>query len=431
MTTDREFVDYVEDGKVKLAVRENEAVEIREFDDLASIEAYLKENLDVPDDIRQSMIEERAELDREISVQTVSAAPMTIGGHETKYLIAARHAELENNLLAGVKPPASFYADLARKDVEDFAKLDGRGRDAVRPDFEKAASLSKEYAEIIKQVDLAEPVRATEQSAEELEELRKKLAANHAEPLSKNGNALEVERSGAELGRGAFVKPVVIARDYEEKGLEFHLKKKNLYFRVSENGSSLHTNTPDKKIVEDMVALARAKQWRNLKLNGSKEFRREAWLQAESLGMKTTGYTPSKEDRVQLESLRGQRQENAIVRLGREEKIAPRSDSKVSESMLQTVSALNRQENLAVLMAQDLYKYRSQDELNKLADLRSMLREDMKQDGVIAAKQAETLARFDKHFAEPRNLEAIQKESNKLHELRLPERKTQEQEQGL
>ena len=42
-------------------------------------------------------------------------------------------------------------------------------------------------------------------------------------------------------------------------------------------------------------------------LSGSQEFRREAWLQAESQGIKTQGYTPKQSDLAALETLRQER----------------------------------------------------------------------------------------------------------------------------
>jgi hypothetical protein len=61
-----------------------------------------------------------------------------------------------------------------------------------------------------------------------------------------------------------------------------------------------------------MVSLAKAKQWNSLKLSGSKEFRREAWLQAESQGIKTSGYTPKQADLAALEAMRQERATNSI-----------------------------------------------------------------------------------------------------------------------
>jgi len=55
---------------------------------------------------------------------------------------------------------------------------------------------------------------------------------------------------------------------------------------------------------QDMVSVADAKGWENMKVSGTEKFRREAWLEAESRGILVKGYKPTEKDVTQLEEKR-------------------------------------------------------------------------------------------------------------------------------
>ena len=57
-------------------------------------------------------------------------------------------------------------------------------------------------------------------------------------------------------------------------------------------------------IVSSMIDLAEARGWKTLKLSGTDDFRREAWLQASLRQIDVTGYRPTKLDKARLEEMR-------------------------------------------------------------------------------------------------------------------------------
>lgn len=59
-------------------------------------------------------------------------------------------------------------------------------------------------------------------------------------------------------------------------------------------------------IVSSMIDLAEARGWDTLKLSGTAEFRREAWLQASLRDLDVTGYRPTKLDKTRLDELRAE-----------------------------------------------------------------------------------------------------------------------------
>lgn len=79
-----------------------------------------------------------------------------------------------------------------------------------------------------------------------------------------------------------------------------------------DKGRSLTTKRSDSQIVADMLEVAQAKGWTSLKLSGSKEFKREMFLAAESKGISTKGYKPSAADLELLEKMRQNKADNGI-----------------------------------------------------------------------------------------------------------------------
>lgn len=59
-------------------------------------------------------------------------------------------------------------------------------------------------------------------------------------------------------------------------------------------------------IVSSMVDLAETRGWETLKLAGTEDFRREAWLQASLRGLDVTGFSPNKLDKVRLDEMRSE-----------------------------------------------------------------------------------------------------------------------------
>lgn len=79
-----------------------------------------------------------------------------------------------------------------------------------------------------------------------------------------------------------------------------------------DKGKSLNTSRSDAQTVSDMLDVAQSKGWDSIKISGSREFKSMMWLEAESRGIRTTGYAPSPEDLALLERRREQRAVNHI-----------------------------------------------------------------------------------------------------------------------
>ncbi|MDD2892544.1 MAG: hypothetical protein PHF20_01325 [Halothiobacillaceae bacterium] len=431
----RRYVAYAEDSKVGIAVSDEHEDENSEdigfsehyFDDADELDKFVNEHPDMPDEIK----EEAFALQKQILAERNSEQVVpTVGPMETKFAMLARHGELENMTAAGQKPNADYYRDLATKDAADFARLDSEGKKAVAEDMRRAAQASPEYAQGVEETGVFREEDKT-LSGEDLEEVRRRLARDREDldNPEKYSNQIDVKRTGSELEEDRFVKPTAIARDYEQVGLEYRMKSRdNLLFRESQNGNSLHTASAEKKIIGDMVILAKAKGWTSIKLSGTQDFRREAWLQAESQGIKTMGYTPKAADLEVLEALKQQRRENSIENLEAKEKVAPRTNVNSSEATLQTNAKLDVSAHVKALAAQSEFKGQDEAQLGRLAELRSLYAEDLKQSGKGDAEIESALKRFDQHVSDPERRAEFYKEADALQERKAPERKQQEHE---
>lgn len=75
----------------------------------------------------------------------------------------------------------------------------------------------------------------------------------------------------------------------------------------TDHGKRLVTEHDDPSVIQGMVLLAKAKGWTTVRVNGTTEFRTEAWVQATIAGLDVQGYTPRGIDLARAEDRRDQR----------------------------------------------------------------------------------------------------------------------------
>ncbi len=226
-------------------------------------------------------------------------------------------------------------------------------------------------------------------------------------------NSFDVKRKGAELERGEFIMPRRIASTYTEHDGKFFAKDTSRMM-FHDKGDTLATSTTDKTAIADMVAYAKAKQWESLKLSGSQEFRREAWLQAESQGIKTQGFTPREKDLVELKTLTMERATNSITPLqdrakGRapmEQPIAaPRHDLNKNQAATASAAAQNSTTNIKELQKDPAMERYSMEDLGKIAFYRALIVEREKDSPPTVRDEA--VAKFDKSMRDPAMVKAL------------------------
>lgn len=231
-------------------------------------------------------------------------------------------------------------------------------------------------------------------------------------------NSFDMQKKKGNFKQDDLMLPISIKNAYTVVDGKYYAKDSNRIM-FEDKGDKLVTSTTDKKTIADMVAHAKGgnNQWESIKLSGSQEFRREAWLQAESQGVKTAGYTPKEKDLVELENLTKERQKNSIVQTTEKptEKakdkeaqtissvIAPRHDLNKNQAVLDAEAKKNTSANVAALQKSNSFTdQHSAADMNKLGYMRGLVMERDKFEP--AHVQAESLARFDAQVKDNPNL---------------------------
>ena len=75
----------------------------------------------------------------------------------------------------------------------------------------------------------------------------------------------------------------------------------------TDHGKRLVTEHDDPSVIQGMVLLAKAKGWTTVRVNGTPEFKTEAWVQATIARLDVEGYTPRGIDLARAEARRDQR----------------------------------------------------------------------------------------------------------------------------
>lgn len=73
----------------------------------------------------------------------------------------------------------------------------------------------------------------------------------------------------------------------------------------------VHAKEPEKAQVQHLIDFAEEKNWSSIKVTGTKDFRRQVWLEASMRDIAVTGYSPSKEEIAQVEALKASRKNNS------------------------------------------------------------------------------------------------------------------------
>lgn len=101
-----------------------------------------------------------------------------------------------------------------------------------------------------------------------------------------------------------------LSRRYLKAGEAYYFRDDHTTLAFSDQGKRLHTAHDDADVARSMVQVAVGKGWQSIKLNGSDEFKREAWLEASLRGLAVEGYEPKAPDKARLAELAAELQAN-------------------------------------------------------------------------------------------------------------------------
>lgn len=98
------------------------------------------------------------------------------------------------------------------------------------------------------------------------------------------------EKHGLYTADAKLTKTRTYFNDYQQKTEAFRATAKQISSRLS-----------DRQTVTAMLDLAQERGWSTVKLRGTDEFKREAWVQAQERGLETAGYKPKETDRQEAD----------------------------------------------------------------------------------------------------------------------------------
>ena len=79
----------------------------------------------------------------------------------------------------------------------------------------------------------------------------------------------------------------------------------------TDRGDKLTTQSENTELIRSLVAIAEARGWREITVEGTERFRKEAWLAANVAGIHARGYTPTEFEQARLVRRPGKRGERS------------------------------------------------------------------------------------------------------------------------
>ncbi|MFM0259549.1 LPD7 domain-containing protein [Paraburkholderia sediminicola] len=206
----------------------------------------------------------------------------------------AANADDASTIHARVTPPAN-EPDAGAVPGSPEAPVD----DATEERLKKIRAADREQVEKLLKRDPL-PNAATSTATDE----SVKPAAGTGKPLGKKGDGPEnTIRPKPVFEKTGYDVPKSVTNQYVAHEGKF-LDRKSATVHFEDKGRSLSTASEDRDVIAHMVEVAKAKNWSELQLKGSEEFRRQAWIAAELAGVPTRGFKPGVQDRAVLTAAR-------------------------------------------------------------------------------------------------------------------------------
>jgi putative DNA primase/helicase len=97
-----------------------------------------------------------------------------------------------------------------------------------------------------------------------------------------------------------FITPDQIRKRFIQADNRYYFRHDDNKLAFEDRGNKIATDHNDPMVALSMVQMAEAKGWQSIRLRGSDEFKREAWLQASLKGIEAKGYEPRDVDAKKL-----------------------------------------------------------------------------------------------------------------------------------
>jgi len=141
--------------------------------------------------------------------------------------------------------------------------------------------------------------------------------------------------------------PESIAKRYyveEKRGSRRYFEDyKRMHLAMRATDTTISSKREDLNTIRAMMEIAEARGWNSIKIRGSSEFKREAWIEATSRGLKSQGFIPSDSDRQEADRRRDEREQqtNQVCKVEHSELSTKRKTEHQAENEVQQPTLQN------------------------------------------------------------------------------------------
>lgn len=199
-------------------------------------------------------------------------------------------------------------ADEARHKREMFLKERGISPDTPMPEttrnqIERPLPEDKVQA-LMSSATTASKQKEDEREAEAADSTRQAATARTAADMGRADNQVRDQSAFADAQDKSKLMPPDVAAHWKQDGNKFRDQDDPKKVAFVDKGNRLQTiRTFDDRAVEDMIAVADARGWTEVKVGGDEAFRRKAWIEAAARGLEVKGYEPTEQDKARAEDL--------------------------------------------------------------------------------------------------------------------------------
>jgi|WetSurMetagenome_2_1015567.scaffolds.fasta_scaffold19261_5 hypothetical protein len=94
--------------------------------------------------------------------------------------------------------------------------------------------------------------------------------------------------------------PPRVEKQFRREGDKYFLKDGEKGLAFEDKGDKLTSKSSNERVTGAIVAIAEARGWSHMDVKGSKEFKRNVWMEGAVHGIKVDGYTPNEQDLAEL-----------------------------------------------------------------------------------------------------------------------------------
>ena len=206
----------------------------------------------------------------------------------------------------------------------------------------------------------------------------------------------DIQDKGANLDKVGYEVPQSVSSDFVHtpsdsafKSSKYYEKSNPVAVAFEDRGKLLSSSREDNKTIGAMVAVAKSKNWNEIQVKGTEEFKRKAWLEAASQGIKVKGFKPTERDMAALQAKQEEMSRNQIQHVPQREQQA--------QTQVKTSHEVKTEHN-------PNFKEREQ---AKIITARRILEESLKKQNKSPSDMEKAMKAFDQMTKNPENVQKL------------------------